>query len=263
MLYCFWKLLQATIGYQSEDTCSWLCKMSALSFPLIDFSVYLFLRIRNEKSVMVGEETKARKVFEKILFGMTFITPVLAILNAVFGSGTLKKQNCTTQPKLQVAITVAVFEVIVNFGFLLLFVLPLRQLARDRSALDSRRVQEISRRNFLSCLLCVVGGVFTNVTAGLLSADAQFASASPYLVFGSIIMVIGVLFSTWKAWEWQAIGLGKVSRVIDENGDARPSEPSPIKSDKERFSGIPDGVRDPSGARTNPPHHSEHDSTGL
>jgi hypothetical protein len=185
----------------------------------------MFLTIRNEKS-QAGDERRGRKIFERVLFAMTFVTPILAILNAVYGDGLLKGKSCITQPKYEVALTVAVFEVIINIGFLLLFIVPLRQLAQDRSALDTKRVSEITRRNFVSCLLCVVGGVFTNVSAASLSLTASAAPLSPYLVFGSVVVVVGVLYSTWKAWEWQIIGLGKSSRVVDENGDARPSEPA-------------------------------------
>jgi hypothetical protein len=246
--YAFWKLLQSVIGGNSSDLCSSLCKLSAFSFPLLDFAVYFFLRVRNEKSV-AGDENKARKIFEKVLYGLTFVTPILGILNAVFGSGLIKKGTCITQPDPAVALTVSVFEIIINFGFLLLFILPLRELARDRSAMDTKKVSEISKRNFVSCLVCVIGGVFTNSAAAALTLNTSAAPISPYLVIGSVVVVIGLLYSTWKAWEWPLIGLGKASRIVDENGDARPSEPAPVN----RKTDVPIGgndIRGPSGAGT-------------
>jgi hypothetical protein len=60
------------------------------------------------------------------------------------------------------------------------------------------------------------------------------------VVLGSILIVIGVLFPTFKAWEWQLLGLSKSSRVIDENGDARISEPAPQVT-FERITGAADG----------------------
>jgi hypothetical protein len=249
MNYAFWKLLQSVIGGNSADLCSSLCKISALSFPLVDFAVYWFLRVRNEKSV-AGDESKARKIFERILYALTFITPILAILNAVFGSGSVKKGSCITQPNASVALTVSVFEIIINFGFLLLFILPLRELARDRSALDTKRVSEISTRNFVSCLVCVIGGVFTNSAAAALTLNSSAAPVSPYLVIGSVVVVIGLLYSTWKAWEWQVVGLGKASRIVDENGDARPSEPAPVNRMTGPIGGASMDARAPSGAHS-------------
>eukprot|EP00475_Leptophrys_vorax_P038244 TRINITY_DN670_c0_g1_i1.p1 TRINITY_DN670_c0_g1~~TRINITY_DN670_c0_g1_i1.p1 ORF type:complete len:316 (-),score=64.22 TRINITY_DN670_c0_g1_i1:432-1379(-) len=231
LIYTLWKLLQSAVGANSDSLCTVLCKLSAFSFPMIDFAVYIFLRIRNEKS-LTGDESKRRKMFERVLFTMTFVTPILAILNAVYGDGALlgkTTKSCVTQPYAPIALTVSFFEIVVNVGFLFLFIMPLRMLARERSALDSKRVSEISRRNFISCLLCVTGGVFTNTSAAILSlVDSVAPSLSPFLVFGSVLVVIGVLFSTWKAWEWPVFGIGKAHRVVDENGDARPSEPAAV-----------------------------------
>jgi len=227
LLYTLMKVLQAVVGPNSAGECRDLCKLSAFLFPLVDFSVYMFLRIRNEKSNLIGD-TDSRKVwFERILYSFTIITPASAIANAVLGGGILVKGECITTPNAGVALFVAAIELILNFGFLALFVIPLQQLARDRSALDSKRVREITMRNFISCLMCVCGGVFTNVMAASLTLASDpntKAKISPLVSLGSMMMVSGVLFSTWKAWEWQVVGIGRIARVIDENGDTGNSE---------------------------------------
>jgi uncharacterized protein (DUF2384 family) len=42
-----------------------------------------------------------------------------------------------------------------------------------------------------------------------LTTDASTKTlVSPLVPLGSIIMVFGVLLSTWKAWQWKAVGIG-------------------------------------------------------
>jgi hypothetical protein len=222
LLYSLLKVLQAVVGPSSDSVCNTLCKLSALVFPLVDFSVYIFLRIRNDKSAVTGDDP-AKKWFERVLYTLTIITPCSAVVNAVLGGGKNIKSVCVTQPNAATALSIAGIEVFLNFGFLALFIIPLRKLARDRSALDSHKVQQISQRNFISCLLCVIGGVFTHsmaATVTLTTDSTTKTNVSPLVSLGSIIMVFGVLFSTWKAWEWKAIGIGATNRIVDENGDA-------------------------------------------
>eukprot|EP00475_Leptophrys_vorax_P030870 TRINITY_DN4658_c0_g3_i1.p2 TRINITY_DN4658_c0_g3~~TRINITY_DN4658_c0_g3_i1.p2 ORF type:complete len:344 (-),score=77.20 TRINITY_DN4658_c0_g3_i1:1309-2340(-) len=222
LMYTMLKVLQAVIGPNTDALCSTLCKLSALTFPLVDFCVYMFLRIRNEKSSVTGDDPK-KLWFERILYSLTIITPCSAVVNAVLGGGKNINKVCVTTPNAYAALSIAGIEIFLNFGFLSLFILPLRKLARDRSALDLKRVQQITQRNFISCLLCVVGGVFTNSMAATvtLTSDATTkTNVSPLVSLGSIVMVIGVLFSTWKAWECQFLGIGKAQRIVDDNGDA-------------------------------------------
>lgn len=201
LLYTLLKIIQATVGHQSAVFCHVLCKLSALTFPLIGFSVLLFLILRAGKTA--AGETRHRRLLKYILFGSSLSLPVIAVLNYDKGAGTVSQGQCVTTPNVPLAFLLLGVDTLLNLGYLALFVNTMRGLVVEGSDLDSANVRRIAQRNLVGCVLVLLGSLITNFFAALTSVVSSDLKpwVNPYVTLGPVMIVTGALYPTWSAWE--------------------------------------------------------------
>jgi hypothetical protein len=211
---CYSSLVLYYITSITENTpdavsrCAILNKLLGVVHFSCNFFIYQFLLLR-AKAV---EVSKWQKWFGKGLFAFIFLELILIVwygievkpLMILLGDGVT--YTCGAEISSAVTFFYGFFDIVMNIGCLVLFVLPLRELMnyRKKNGSQDESFSTIITRNFRSSVMCVVINICLLVNISI-NDDISLAFT---FVHGAYSTVSGIacLYATSFAWERQSSG---------------------------------------------------------
>jgi len=173
MMFHISQLSMYTTPFGDKHRCDTSSQMLVFSYVLQCFFVYVFLLLKIQTTFL--GHTKFTSLMERGLKLVTFCCiPILGIVAFFLFDGKFYNDGYGTPICVMMTtpfwiIVLAVLDIILNLGFLLLFVLPLRQLiqaedmmaksdpaARTSNDLSRRKLlMDVARRNLIATSACV------------------------------------------------------------------------------------------------------------
>jgi hypothetical protein len=202
--------------------CNYAVKMVVLFYLIQCFFLYLFL-MHKVRTTLIAQ-TKFTHLLDVFLRILTFgVIPTLMILVFLLFSGSFLVNGaglhiCVMNASPYWVIVLVLLDIVLNAGFLLLFILPINQLLQagaviaksngavtDEDVTRRRLLMQVARRNLLATSICV----FISVAALSLMIWEAYAENAAAKIFGCLPCVIAsttntflMLITTKGAWTW-------------------------------------------------------------
>jgi hypothetical protein len=241
----------------SEIACQFVSRASYF-FYLASLSILYFFY---EARLTIVKGGSKRNLQEQFLLGLTVVFPILAILSAIFTKGEFSqidgKMYCHADTEMFVYIAEAVFNVLLNIGFLYFFIHPIRMMqltlesfstvSTVEKAGDYSEVVSKSVRVSLVSTLVIVGmtvlqGVLLTVFASHDQNGFVLMAARGVTVMTFCSCMFILTFSIWKKNK-KTVG----GRKVTDGSSAEASQMKRISSAGRRAS-VNNSVSGPAGS---------------
>lgn len=209
-------ILACTIcAFSTGLTCEGVTHLVGFTYPFCKFWTYLFLFLKNRLVRPLDKLT----LFEKILLFATTLVILFAVCCGIWvqgktmevltlNQGTLSACYPDVPPSLAIIMIAA--DVLVSIGYIILFTIPLRNLAQH-----DPKYHKLIWKNFIACIITVLGTVLC--MSWILLCDYNIVSFHGYSEFLKVtIYAGGTLDINISIWTILLLSWKKSNRITYE-----------------------------------------------
>jgi hypothetical protein len=247
--------------YNGNLLCTIGFRLGSVLFVLFHFFNYMFLMQKANASNAIP----SNPLLGKLLYLATCSVPLYAIAVAILNSGqfdsdipeaqrTNSDYFCTAHIKWEMPVIFGFMDTLLQLGYLIYFILPLRQVLQNFSQLRAalvykpvegdiaekkKRLIAVTARNFVACAVSVASTMCAVVSVAIGNSEVPVTvrlCAYISVPFNVLACGLASLYATSGAWENQhSIRDQKVValQVSSQGSSAKPKDPtqtSPIES---------------------------------
>lgn len=205
--------------YTTGSTCQQVTHIVGFTYPFCKFWTYLFLFVKNRLVRPLEKLTG----FEKLLLFATSLVVVFAACCGIWVTGktmVVQENNnvsaaCYPDVPPILAIIMICADVILSIGYIILFYLPLKNLAQH-----DPKYHRLIQKNFIGCLITIIGTILC--MSWILLCDYNFVSFHGHSEFLKVtIYAGGTLDINVSIWTILLLSWKRSNRILYESEDKR------------------------------------------